>query len=300
VGGALAAGLLTVGAVHAAEEPDVVAAGPPPFAHVVVVVFENRPAEWVFGNREAPTFNRLARRYATLGDYHGVAHPSLPNYLALVSGSTHGIHHDCARCIVHGPSLADTLQASGRRWKTYVGGTTVGDRRVSHSVKARLPFLFFAGDVRSARAHMVPLSRFRIDRRRNELPDFSLVVPSLCDDVHNCALATGDRWLRRFVEPLLHSRSFARTVLFAVFDESRGTDHRGGGGRVAAIVVSPLVRPGSRTDRPLDHYSLLRTVEDAWRLPRLGSSADANPIVGIWRTPLPRVGDPGAGARARR
>src|SRR5262249_19836179 len=63
----------------------------PHFTHVVVVVFENHEATSIAGNADAPTFDALARRYATLTNYTAVAHPSLPNYLALVSGSTHGI-----------------------------------------------------------------------------------------------------------------------------------------------------------------------------------------------------------------
>ena len=67
----------------------------PAFTHVVVVVFENHEMSSIAGNPDAPTFNALARRYATLTDYTAVAHPSLPNYLALVSGSTQGISSDC-------------------------------------------------------------------------------------------------------------------------------------------------------------------------------------------------------------
>jgi phosphatidylinositol-3-phosphatase len=89
------------------------------FRHVIVVVFENHEAEQVLGSSQAPTFNRLASRYATLTNYTAVTHPSLPNYLALVSGSTQGIDDDCTSCVVDGRSLADTLQASRKTWKAY-------------------------------------------------------------------------------------------------------------------------------------------------------------------------------------
>ena len=82
----------------------------PDFAHVVVVVFENHEASSIAGNPDAPTFNALARHYATLTDYTAVTHPSLPNYLALVSGSTHGIRTDCTTCLVSGRNLADSLE----------------------------------------------------------------------------------------------------------------------------------------------------------------------------------------------
>ena len=94
------------------------AAPVPVFDHVVVIVFENKEATSVLGNRAAPTFNTYARRYSNLTRYYGVTHPSLPNYLALVSGSTQGITTDCTDCVVDAQSLADTIEASGRTWKT--------------------------------------------------------------------------------------------------------------------------------------------------------------------------------------
>ena len=91
----------------------------PDFTHVVLVVFENHEADSIVGSPAAPTFNALARRYARMTNYTAVAHPSLPNYLALVSGSTQGITSDCTDCIVRARSLADTLAATGRTWKTH-------------------------------------------------------------------------------------------------------------------------------------------------------------------------------------
>ena len=86
----------------------------PRFTHVVVIVFENHEASAIIGNPDAPTFNALARRYAILTNYDAVAHPSLPNYLALVSGSTHGIASDCTRCTVDAPSnVAPRMRSNG-------------------------------------------------------------------------------------------------------------------------------------------------------------------------------------------
>ena len=72
----------------------------PAFRHVLVVVLENKERDQIVGNAAAPTFNAIAQRYATLSNYDAVAHPSLPNYLALVSGSTHGIRSDCTSCAI--------------------------------------------------------------------------------------------------------------------------------------------------------------------------------------------------------
>ena len=257
----------------------------PAFTHVVLLVFENHEASEIAGNPDAPTFNALARHYARLTSYDAVAHPSLPNYLALVSGSTQGITSDCTECIVRGRSLADTLAAAGKTWKTYAEdlpypGFTGGS--AGRYAKKHDPFLYFrdVAESRALRNRVVPLTRLGRDLARHRLPDFSLVIPNLCSDMHDCSVATGDAWLKAHVEPLLRSPELRGGVVFVVFDE--GTSDTGGGGRVEALVVGPTVRRGSRFTKPTNHYGLLRTIEDAWKLPRLGHSRTGTPIGGIW------------------
>jgi phosphatidylinositol-3-phosphatase len=251
----------------------------PAFGHVVVVVLENKARHQVLGNRRAPAFNAFARDGAVLPAYRGVTHPSLPNYLALVSGSTHGIRRNCTTCTVAGRSLADTLEARSRTWKTYAEGLPrpgwTGAFRGRYA-KKHVPFLYFRR-VLSQPARLrrvVPLRQLSPDLRARRLPDFSLVVPDLCHDMHDCPVATGDRWLRRFLPPLLR---LADTAVFVVFDESSTADPG-----VPALALGPLVRPGSRFRPATTHYGVLRTIEDGFALPRLGRSARAGPIIGIW------------------
>jgi acid phosphatase len=257
--------------------------GVPAFAHVVVIVFENKERSSILGNSSAPTFNRLAEEYATLGRYYAVAHPSLPNYLALVSGSTHGITTNCTTCLVAGRSLAGSLAAAQRTWKTYAEGLPsagyIGASAGAYAKKHN-PFMYFREVVsRPAwRARVVPLTALRTDVRRNRLPDFALVVPNLCHSMHDCPVATGDRWLSAVLPPLLQ---LADTAVFVIFDEGTTSDR--GGGNVPALAVGTAVRPGSSYTRITGHCGLLRTVEDAWNLPRLGCSARAAPITAIWR-----------------
>jgi len=257
----------------------------PHFTHIVLVVFENEGAAAIEGNPSAPTFNALARRYATLTNYDAVAHPSLPNYLALVSGSTHGITSDCTDCVVEARSLADTLAAAGKTWKTYAEdlpypGFTGGS--AGRYAKKHDPFLYFRDvvDSRFRRDRVVPFPQLARDLAQRRLPDFSLVVPNLCDDMHDCSVATGDAWLKARVVPLLRSPELRGGVVFVVFDE--GTSDTGGGGRVDALALGPTVRHGVRFTKPTNHYGLLRTIEDAWKLPRLGFSRTGTPIGGIW------------------
>ncbi|HUK93963.1 MAG TPA: alkaline phosphatase family protein [Gaiellaceae bacterium] len=258
----------------------------PAFDHVLVIVFENKAQDDVLGSSDAPGFNSLASRYAVLSRYHGITHPSLPNYLALISGSTQGIHSDCSFCLVSARNLADTLPRAHRTWKAYAEGLPepgYTGASFGRYAKKHMPFLYFQ-DVTtspSRRRRVVPLRQFPRDLAANRLPSFSLVVPNLCHDMHDCSVATGDAWLNGFLKPLLRSRKLANSVVFVVFDETEGS--LGANGLIPALALGPAVVPGSRYRGATSHYGLLRTIEDAWGLPRLGRSRGAAPITGIWR-----------------
>ncbi len=255
----------------------------PSFDHVIVVVFENKEESAVLGRGDAPTFNAMAKRYARLTRYYGVTHPSLPNYVALVSGTTAGIPTDCTSCIVSARNLADTLESTGRTWKTYAQGLPrrgfTGASRGRYA-KKHVPFLYFRDvvDTPERRNRVVPLAELRADLARGALPSFALVVPDLCNSMHDCPVRTGDQWLRRTVPRLL---TVPNSVVFVVFDE--GTSNARGGGHVPALALGTAVRPGARFTAVTSHYGLLRTIEEAWGLPFLGRSAAARPITGVWR-----------------
>jgi phospholipase C len=273
---AAAAVLLFAGAAQARN-------GVPAFRHVVVIVFENKESSSVLGAPDAPTFNAMAARYAALTSYYGVTHPSLPNYLALVSGSTFGIDSDCTSCAVDARNLAGTLEAKHKTWKLYAEGlphTGFTGAFAGRYAKKHAPFLYFR-DVQGSRSRLrrvVPLTQLRRDLHARRLPDFSLVVPDLCHSMHDCPVSTGDTWLASQLPPLL---TLPKTVVFVVFDEGETNDH--GGGHVPALALGTAVRHGSQFTATTNHYGLLRTIEDAWGLPLLGKSANATPVTGIWR-----------------
>lgn len=254
----------------------------PDFEHVIVVVFENKEAG-MLGSRNAPTFNLYGRSYARITQSYGVTHPSLPNYLALVSGSTWGIKTNCIACSVNAGSLADTIEASGRLWKTYAEGLPrpgfLGGFRGRYTKKHN-PFAYFrpiaAKPERAQR--LVPLRELATDLAANDLPDFALIVPDLCHSMHDCPVSVGDAWLRRTIGPLLE---LPRSAIFITFDE--GGTHVHGGGHIMTLAVGTAVRAGARFRPVTNHYGLLRTIEQAWALPKLGRSARASPITGIWR-----------------
>ncbi|TMK60717.1 MAG: acid phosphatase [Actinobacteria bacterium] len=255
----------------------------PAFTHVVVIVFENKEQNAVLGSRDAPTFNAMAKRYASLTRYYGVAHPSLPNYLALVSGSTQGITSDCTDCMVSARNLADTLARARKTWKVYAEGLPSPGFTGAFSggyAKKHNPFVYFKDVVasRARLARVVPLPQLREDLKGDALPDFAFVVPNQCHSMHDCAVSVGDAWLRTALPPLL---KLPDSVVFVVFDE--GSSNTRGGGHVAALALGTAVQPAARSTAVTSHYGLLRTIESAWGLSLLGRSARATPITGIWR-----------------
>jgi hypothetical protein len=258
---ALAVGL-GYGAVAFGSAPPV-----PRLAHVVVVVFENKERGTVLDSGDALHFAAYANAFVDLSRYYAVTHPSLPNYLALVSGSTHGIHDDCTSCGGWKTSIGTLLSNAGRRW----GGYAEGYPSSKDFAKKHMPFLYFRGQS----AHVHPLTALDPER----LPAYALVAPDLCNDAHDCSLSTADAFLARFLPPLLRQPS---TAVFVVFDE--GESDEGGGGHVAAFVAGTAVRPHVSSSQYATHYTVLRTIEDALGLPHLGASASVAPLTGIWRT----------------
>jgi phosphatidylinositol-3-phosphatase len=85
--------------------------------HVVIVVLENKDEQDVV--REAPYLAALARPGASLTDMHAETHPSQPNYLALFSGGTQGVHDDNCPLMFDVPSLAGELVAAGYSFAGY-------------------------------------------------------------------------------------------------------------------------------------------------------------------------------------
>lgn len=238
----------------------------PHVAHVVVVVFENHEESSIDSGDQGSAFERFANQYVDLSDYTAVAHPSLPNYLALVSGSTQGVTDDCTSCGPWSRSIGSLLTRAGRSWDGYAEGYPSSPL----FVKKHMPFLYFMNGVR----HVHRLSR--LDTRH--LPAYSFVAPNLCHDAHNCPLSSANTFLESWLPPLL---KVPRTAVFVVFDE--GTTKIGGGGRIEAFVAGTAVKRHVVVRRPVDHYTVLRTVEDLFGLTHLGATRSVAPLTGIWR-----------------
>jgi hypothetical protein len=253
----------------------------PTTSHVVTVVMENKEYDDVIGNRDAPYINRLARRYGVATASYGIRHPSLPDYLALTSGSTQGIDSDCTDCHAPGRSIVDQLAGAGLTWKAYMEdlprpcfrGAGAGGYAKKHD-----PFMYYdavAGDPSRCR-RVVPLDDLSRDLRRGRLPTYSFISPNLCHDMHDCPVGTGDRFLAHLMPTLLQAVG-PKGYVILTWDEGksdRGCCGGSHGGRIPTIVAGRLVRRGGRVRRPVDHYGVLRTVEDTLGLSHLAGARE--------------------------
>jgi hypothetical protein len=251
-------------------------------AHIAVVVLENAEYSDVIGSSAAPYINGLARRYGLARQMYGVSHPSLPNYLALTGGSTFSIGSDCTTCSVPGTGLAGQLDGRGISWKAYMEGlphpcftgASAGDYAKKHD-----PFMYYRALVRRRAdcERVVPLDQLAADLRAHRLPAFIWITPNLCHDMHDCGLSTADRFLARLLPPLLAQLGHDG-LLFLTWDEGSTDDgccRLAAGGHIVTIVAGPGARLGGRLHTPVDHYSLLQTVEDLFGVRRLRGAACA-------------------------
>ena len=268
----------------------------PDFDHIVLIMLENEYYPDVIGNPQFPFLNALAQKNVLLSNYFAVSHPSLANYLALVSGNTQNIISDCTDCFVNQPNLADEIEASGRTWKSYQESMPspcfIGNKGVY--VQWTNPFLYFDSiRLNTARCDrsIVPLSQLNSDLADNQLPSFSLIMPNLCDSGHSCDVGTADNWVTGMVAELQAAPALGQNSLIIItFDE--GVEHYSANmttdprGQVAAVLISPMARPGLIDTTNYSHYSLLKTILTAWNLPALGETAQdfIQPIVEPWVT----------------
>ncbi len=243
-----------------------------------MVLFENKSFGDVIGSSQAGYLNELARTGALFTQSYGVTHPSQPNYIALFSGSTHGVTGDqCLSRPLAAPSLGAQLRAAGLSFAGYAEDLPAAGARVCTQgdyARKHVPWSDFAAIPESV---SLPMRRFPASDF-GTLPTVSFVIPNLCNDMHNCPVATGSKWLQAHLSGYAAWAMTHDSLLIVTFDEGDYFHHN----QIATIFVGQQVRPG-RYGEPITHYNVLRTIEQAYGLRYLGYSAHAYPITWIWR-----------------
>jgi phospholipase C len=239
--------------------------------HVFLIVMENKSAEEALSGAFT---SQLAGTEGVANNYHAITHPSVPNYLALTSGSTWGITDDSYH-VLPKQDLGTQLTAAGVTWRAYMEG--LGD---SGCLKSPLPydpghnpFAFFGG---ACPANVVPLTQMAEDLNGNT-PLLSWITPDRCNDTHDCSVAVGDDWLKHTVGQITYSAAWKNNgALFITWDEDDGSADN----RVLTLVIAPG-RGHRESNTAYDHYSLLATIEDLLGVGRLGKAAQAHPMTDL-------------------
>jgi phosphatidylinositol-3-phosphatase len=270
------------------------AAGP---SHIVVVMMENEEFGGMVGSSHAPYFNSLIRDGVLLTNLHAVTHPSEPNYLALTSGSTHGVHTDCGQCTFAGKNIADQIAHHHMTWKAYMQGIPSPCFKGSEAghfphlyVAKHDPFIHYL-DIRQHAGrcrHIVNLKTLHEDLLKGRLPRYSFISPDECFDMHSCSVRTGDTWLHTWI-PRIMAKLGPSGVIIVTFDEgdtNAGCCGKGiHGGRIPTVIVGPGAAQDARITTPASTYSILRLIEDALGFERLGrAAAGATPDIVGWRS----------------
>jgi phospholipase C len=266
----------------------------PDFAHIVILIFENKEYGTIIGNKSLPNFNHYAQTYTLLNAHYAITHPSLPNYLALIGGDTFGITSNCNDCYLDAASLPDLIEASGRTWRTYQERMPsvcyLGD--AFKYAQKHNPFIYFTPvreNSERCQNGIVPLTQLDSDLAAKTLPNFIFITPDLCNSAHDsqdCPPRIADAWLGTMVPKLQGylDGDGQPYLIILTWDEGQG-DHsccglpEKAGGRVATVLISPQAKPAFEDETPYTHYSILKTISAAWHLPYLGHAADAGNVL---------------------
>jgi len=259
----------------------------PSFGHVAIVVVENSNYAAMVGSSSMPYFNSLISQYGLATQYYANTHPSIGNYLMMTTGQvlTNDDNQTPSSFPVSGDNVVRELLAAGKTWKSYAedlpsvgytGGNT-GNYAVRHNPLA------YMTDVQNSTAqkqNLVPFTQFASDLAGGNLPNYSFIVPNLCNDGHDCPLTTVDPWLQANIDPLIKNPAFQQDGLLIVVCDESENDNTHGGGRIPAILISPAFsRAGYQSTTLYQHQSVLRLMLEGLGVKTLPGAAATAPAM---------------------
>ncbi|MGA2519814.1 MAG: alkaline phosphatase family protein [Acidimicrobiales bacterium] len=252
-------------------------------AHVMLVMMENESYDQVIGSSSMPYTNGLASTYGSATDSYAFGHPSLPNYLDIVSGSNQGVTQDeppSSSGVFNVPTLATQLAGAGIPAKAYMESLPSDPTNDSGLyVVHHNPWEYFTNPPAMANATSLVSN---LDAAG--APDFVWYTPNVDDDADTGAsqatiLGDEDSFLSSFI-PQVQATSWyqAGGQVIVQWDEGDDSDTAGingdAGGHVTTIVVSAALH-GQQDSAAVDTVGVLHSIEDAYGLAHLGgSSAD--------------------------
>ena len=246
---------------------------------ILVIMEENHGTAEVFPSG-MPYLWRLARRYGYASDWSAITHPSLPNYLAIFSGSAFNDPPDCGPgpgCAYPAPSVFGQALALGKTARSYEESMPVPcDRSDSGTYAVRHnPWAYIPGETAACRSGDVPAGTpsggaLVSAVRAGTLPNVGLITPNLINDAHDGTLVQADAWLRQWVPVIMSGPDWrhGRLAIAIVFDEGDP------GLQVPFVLIAPGLS-GAVTRQSFDHYALTRLIDQVIGAPPLRQAAGA-------------------------
>jgi phospholipase C len=253
---------------------------------IFLILMENH--NWSQVNTD-PNIKTLLTQGAHAEQYYSPTgiHPSEPNYIWLEAGTNLGITNDNNPSSNHQSTtahLVTLLKNAGISWKAYeedITGTVCPLTAVGKYAPKHSGMIFF-DDVTGTNnpndpyciAHYRPYAEFLADLSNNSIARYNFLTPNLCNDMHDCSVATGGQWLGREIPKIMASQAYKNNgAIFITWDENEG-----GNFPIGMIVLSPLVKtPGYVNSIHYDHSSMLKSAEEILQVnPLLGHAADAS------------------------
>ncbi|CAG8446805.1 phosphoesterase family-domain-containing protein [Gigaspora rosea] len=254
------------------------------FDRIVAIIFENTDYSKAIKNTYLKSLYNSAQG-VLLTNYNAITHPSEPNYVAMIYGSTAGITDD-GDYNVTGQNIVDRLETNGITWKAYMedytcGTCYTGDFCPSGTdlyARKHNPFISMQ-DINSDPtrcAKIVDASQLDIDINNNQVPQYVMYVPNQNNDGHDTSLSTAMTWFQGWFDARKNNPNFNTNTLFLItWDEGVSKN------QVATVLYGSPVKPPSthQDSTAYTHYSYLATVEKNWNLVNLGrNDATATPL----------------------
>lgn len=269
-------------------------------SHIVIVIDENKGFGNIIGSGKAKYINELAARGASLTKFYASHHPSQPNYVDFFAGDTLGVCDDtCTTTPFTAQNLGAALIAAGKSFTGFAENLPPNASTVCKAGKfarKHTPWLDFSNVPSTSSKRF---SDFPQDAAGfATLPDVSLVIPNLVNDMHNgsaigAEVKAGDDWLRQNLSAYADWAETNNSLLIVTWDEdsSSYTINCANGvittqppkNHIATIVMGQPVVAGTKSTTTYTHADLLRTILDIYGITPFGNAATANDITGIWK-----------------
>jgi phospholipase C len=258
--------------------------------HIVIVILENHSYKAITESKAAPYINRLAKEGALFSQSYALTNPSQPNYIMLFSGSQQGVYLNSTP--QNTPFTTENLGAALlKKGFSFTGYSEdlpevgfKGDRS-GYYVRKHNPWVNWQGSCENCLPAISnqPFKNFPADF--NNLPTVSFVVPNLLNDMHDGIdskrISLADKWVKQNLRDYIRWTENNNSLLIITFDE----DDYFNNNKITTIFYGEPVKQGIY-GKKINHYSILRTIEDIYGLPYAGESAKVEPVTDCWKPVL--------------